>query len=790
MHGLQTPGVMALDPELRQLILFDHSTTARHFGFINAVNEHGEVIADSESRTPRSGNYAGRDYFIAQRHDARDLLYIGRPFLTQPGQAAALSISRRMTHRDGSFAGVVVGSLRLAYFHELFAGLSVGPHGTIALLRDDGMVLQERPSAPAEIGRILPQDAPFFRLRGNDRSSVAERVRESIPVEVMDPIDHRQRRLVFKQIGDLPLVVVVGLANEDIYAAWRSKAISPLFIVGALGLLNLLLLGLPWAVDGKAAGQVTIRRDSIELAQVAALRARAVEEAEAACAVRTRFLATMSHEVRMPLNSMLGYAELLTLEGDLDPQQTRRVAAIREAGEYLRDVVNRVLDYAKTEAREGALLVTRTDLRTLVAQCGSLVEAAARAKGLRLVCEVADELPQDIATDATRLRVILGNLLANAVKYTAQGTVTLYVTAGVDGIRFAVADSGIGVPADQRDRLFRAFDRLGAEAMGIEGSELGLATAAQLVAGLSGRIGYEENPSGGSIFWVELPPSAAQPLQPPTTTPAPTPIDTPLNLLVVDDSDTSRDIAASMLRLAGHRVTEASSGMQALRQIREAQFDVVLMDLRMAQMDGLETCRRLRDLPDRRGRTPVVAVTAQVLDGHWESWREAGINAYVPKPYDRATLLAAIMRAVRANGSSDRSAEPASPDLTDDAPLLHLETLMQVRASIGGDNADRHLDALAEELAALLAMLRDPAATASIDDLREQTHRIAGDAGQLGLPPLSKAARALLQALDCGDEMNTSCREALIRIAAATSDMLSQRRHGSRKGPAFSTIPL
>ncbi len=631
---LQYPGLAKLDPELRQLILFNRATKAPYFSFINAIDETGAVIADSQSPTPRGGNWANRDYFIAQRSADRDQQFIGRPFFTDPGQPATITISRRMTHPDGSFAGVVVGTMRLAYFRDLLSRLTVGPHATIELLRTDGMILMRLPFNADDIGRTLPQNALFFRAPGGGA------------VDGEDPTDHQRRRFLFERIDDLPLVVGVGLADADIYAAWRNKAEAIGGVVAVLAAINLLLLlVVRYALARRELGLAALRHGDAQRATLVAQREKAVAVAAQTAAVKTRFLATMSHELRTPLNSILGYAELLSIDGHLEPVQAARIAAMRSAGDHLRDVVNRMLDFSRVEAEDQPAPSVRTDLAALMEQCRAIVEPMAAAKGLMLTCSMAPAAPRDVLADAGSIRQILLNLLGNAVKFTEQGAVTLRITRGASGTRFVVTDTGIGVPAIQRDRLFQPYERLDADRIGVPGTGLGLAIAARLVARMRGRIGHEANPSGGSVFWAELPLPVAgteASMERVARVTSPT---RPLRILVADDSAMNRDVAAAFLQAAGHAVVEAADGDAALRMVAAQAFDVVLMDLRMPVLDGVEATRHIRALPAPSGQTPIIAVTADVQEDHGAALRAAGFQAWLIKPIDHLSLLAAVATA-------------------------------------------------------------------------------------------------------------------------------------------------
>ena len=653
VQGLQYPGLNNLAPELRQMLLFQRAAKASYFSFINVVDEHGTVTADSESLTLRGGNFAGRDYFTAQRNDARDMQFIGAPFSNQPGKQPTIPISRRMSHPDGTFAGVVVGSLRLAYFRDLFSRLTLAPHATIELLRDDGMILMRLPFAADDIGRTLPANAPFFAARSGGQ------------VDAEDPADHQRRHFLFQRIGTWPLVVGVGLADADIYAAWYGKAAALGGVVAALAAIDLLLLLIVrYALVRREAGLAALRIGDAERATLAAQRESAVAVAARTAAAKTRFLATMSHELRTPLNSILGYAELLAQDGNLQPVQAARIAAMRSAGNHIREVVNRVLDFSRVEADDTAAPEVRTDLAALIAQCRTFAEPMAAAQGLRLICNIAPDVPPYVMADAGSIRQVLLNLLANAVKFTERGEVRLLVTQGKPvaqgktATRFVVADTGIGVTPDQRNRLFQPYERLDADRIGVPGTGLGLAIAARTVTRMGGRLGHEDNPVGGSIFWVELPLRAA-PGPPSAARAEAAPPTRPLRILVADDSALNRDVAASFLQTAGHTVMQAPDGEAALRLVVAEAFDAVLMDLRMPVLDGIEATRHIRALPGRLGQTPVIAVTAEVQEDDGAELWAAGFQACLLKPIDQVSLLAAVALAA-ANRPSVMGAQPSA----------------------------------------------------------------------------------------------------------------------------------
>ena len=412
--------------------------------------------------------------------------------------------------------------------------------------------------------------------------------------------------------------------------------------------------------DGSLTAMFGVFMDMTEQCQAEEVRAQmqalsiqthtAVEASQA----KSRFLANMSHELRTPLNGILGYAQLLRLEGNLDATQLARVDAMNNVGEHLLQMISRVLDLSEIEAEHVELHAVDLGLREVAQSCLDLVRPAAEKKRLALKLNIAPNVPPRIKADSTRLRQVLVNLLGNAVKFTAHGSVELRMRLSVDGLglRLEVADTGPGISAEKRRRLFHDFDRLDAATVcTAEGAGLGLAISSRLVALMDGSLGYEENTKGGSVFYLELPlvvSMIANPVQANACTalvedmqqkPA---ASLCLHVLVVDDVAMNRDIARAFLRAAGHEVTVAESGEAAIAMAASVDFDIVLMDVRMPEMDGLEATRRIRSLAGPRSQVPVVALTAQVFAEQLEECRRAGMDSHLTKPFTPNSLREAL----------------------------------------------------------------------------------------------------------------------------------------------------
>ncbi len=459
---------------------------------------------------------------------------------------------------------------------------------------------------------------------------------------------------------------------------------------------------------GEFVGILGVTRDITERRELEEQLRQAKATAEAANQAKSAFLAQMSHELRTPLNAVLGYTQVLQRDRTLTAKQAERIATIHRSGEHLLMLINEVLDLAKIESGKIELVTKEFHLPSALHTVVNLMRVRAQEKDLRIEYTADSDLPQRVMGDERRLRQVLLNLLGNAIKFTDLGSVTLRVTPlsfeetsevkfhhspsqwrqETSTLRFEVEDTGVGIPADKLQTIFEPFQQVGDACKQQQGTGLGLAISAQLVRLMGSDLLVESRPGEGSHFWFDLALPVLSPNQQKATSEQHVIgfVESPKTILVVDDQEDNRRLAAEMLAPLGFTVLEAEDGEQAVT-VAQSPPDLILMDLKMPGMNGFEALRQIRALP-QGNRIAMIACSASVFPEIQQRSREAGTDDFLAKPLQYEALLPAVQRHLGltwqyAGPEPIASDEPQELRLPDAALLADLRDMLRIGDILG-----------------------------------------------------------------------------------------------------------
>jgi len=467
-------------------------------------------------------------------------------------------------------------------------------------------------------------------------------------------------RLLFEQGRRVPtLVVFSGLTDEDVAVQALQSGAQDYLVKGQVD-SAMLLRAIRYAM-GRHQADEALKERTAELVA-------AKERAEVANRAKSVFLANMSHDLRTPLNGILGFSQILQLDASLTPRQLGYIGTIRQSGEHLLTLINGILDLAKIEAGKIELFPCDVGLRAFLQGIAEIIRVRAEQKpGLEFVCDFAPDLPLVVRVDDTRLRQVMLNLLDNAVKFTDRGRVTLRVAfVPPSRLRVEIRDCGVGIGEEQLQHLFRPFEQVGEARRRRAGTGLGLVTSREFVRLMGGDIEVRSRLGEGSTFSFELDVPAIQAPEPLRRAERPPAIGgyrgPRKKVLVVDDVDENRKVLIDMLERFGFLMSEASGGHDAMLKARDIVPDLVLLDVVMPDLAGQDVIAHLRETPALKGMA-IAAVSASASGEVREQCLRAGADAFLAKPVDLGGLLQLVSALLHVQWVDEAEASVGPPGL-------------------------------------------------------------------------------------------------------------------------------
>ncbi len=731
---------------------------------VSIVDLQGDMVNFTRNYPPRSNtgakiNLLERDYFQAHLNNPALELFLSVPVQNKGTGTWTFYLARKIRNVSGEMVGLVLVGIEAKYFVDFYASVSTG--GTqYSMFLTDGTNLARYP------GHDTPSGAPGQRFITSPVFTTLNYGKASAVVDASaDANIHAkwgQLRIVApSRVREYPLVVNVRLSEDRILKAWRRSATTTCAI--AL-FLSALLLALTIAVKN------LLKRNVLSIQALDAARARADRENRS----KGYFLANMSHEIRTPLNAITGLVDVLS-EQKLPGNATELIDVIRGAAAHLLTIVNDVLDFSRLDAGQVTLREEDFSLHEALESLMAVVRGLPGASRLALTCVIAKDVPRVIFADRLRLTQVLMNLLGNAVKFTKRGSVTLQLnTGGFVGndceLHFSVKDTGIGLNKAMADRIFEPFEQGGVDPLlPRQGTGLGLSISKRIATAMGGELILANTDGSGSTFRLKLtvPFRLNLPVHPGQSV-----VQQPeaevkegyaMRILAAEDTTASQIVIRSLLESMGHKVRIVANGKEAVDVFEKEDFDAVFLDIQMPVMDGYHAARLIRQMGDRGGRVPIVALTAYAQVSDQSAALAVGITMYLSKPIRKQDVSAVLGRLQLMDSGRQASIGGA----VHRAPVVTIDpvALNELAEAVSSEQMAAAVKAFVRDLTETAGKMKTQMQAGDASGMRRSAHRMIGLFAQFGAREQADLA-AKIEAGEFG-ETNAAAAQLLDCVPAA-----------------------